>query len=194
MPITHTILPFIEKALKSYYSFEDIKVGKRMCELGDQLIRDEYNKTIIAKEYFEFNGFKHTSIDINGKNGSLVFDLSKPIIDETLINNFDIVTNFGTSEHVENQYECFKNIHNLCKKDGLFIHAVPEIGSWIGHCKYYYSSIFFERLREVCNYEIMSEYVIEVYGNKTNDVCVAMIKNENNNFITKEVFDKITNE
>lgn len=194
MPITTNIFPFVDLSIKTYLnnSKRDIE-GLKMCELGDQLLEVEGIDFKVAKDYFESLGVNHTSLDINGQHEALQVDLSVPIKDKKLLNSFDVITNLGTSEHVENQYECFRNIHNLCKRNGLFIHAVPSVGSWLGHCKYYYTPMFFMQLVNNCNYTIINWEVITVRGEKTNDVCVAMIKNKNNKFVNKEIFDKFEN-
>ncbi|KKM81428.1 hypothetical protein LCGC14_1329870 [marine sediment metagenome] len=146
-----------------------------MCELGNQRIRHPERMSITAltgKEYFQTLGMKHSSIDQNGRDGSLQYDLNEPIVDSSLINQFDIITNFGTSEHVTNQYQCFRNIHNLCKKEGLFVHCVPMKGSWqndgVHSCRYRYSTMFFTRLASIYNYEILCNEIIIQKKNKSN--------------------------
>ena len=133
--------------------------GREMCELGDQTLqlkgreKDPDRERTLAKVYFDRLGFNHTSIDIKGKRGSIPLDLSKPITDKRYLNRFDILTNFGTSEHVSNQFECWRNIHNLVKSGGVFIHMVPltldegnkkEITG--KHCDYCYMPKFFIKL------------------------------------------------
>ena len=159
MGINATTLGYIHECL--FLACDSIRFdGLEMCELGDQTLKlegwIERPKTrILAKTYFDRMGFNHTSIDIHGEYGSVPFDLSKPITDEKYLNRFDVLTNLGTAEHVENQYECFKNIHNLVKTGGIFIHIVPmspwerkrkpsgiPYGAKNKHCNYYYKNRF----------------------------------------------------
>jgi len=86
----------------------------RMCELGNQTLRNdviEDSTPKTGKDYFIKKGFDHISLDIDGLDGALPIDLTKPIMKDSrykvLINSFDILTNSGTSEHVLNQFECF---------------------------------------------------------------------------------------
>ena len=65
---------------------------------------------IISKEYFQALGYNHKSIDLNGKEGSLPLNLCKPI---TLEQPADLLIDCGTTQHVENQYQCFMNAFNL---------------------------------------------------------------------------------
>jgi 2-polyprenyl-3-methyl-5-hydroxy-6-metoxy-1,4-benzoquinol methylase len=162
-----------------------------MCELGNQEINVDGIDYKTAKQYFESLGIRHISIDLNGLDGALIFDLSKPIHSEALLGRFDVVTNFGTSEHVENQYHCFQNIHNFTKKGGLCVHAIPKIGHWKDHCEYYYDPSFFKKLAELCNYSIVKEATFSSVGPDTELACAALIKRENSEFIDKETFDTL---
>jgi hypothetical protein len=93
-----------------------------MIELGNKR-----TKELVWKDHFESMGISHTSIDLNGKDGALRLDLNFPID----LPPADVVTNFGTSEHVSNQEACFDNIDRLSKK--WIVHQVPLIGNWKGH-------------------------------------------------------------
>jgi len=131
--------------------------GKHMLELGDQELKGMKKITLAktGKEYYESKGVIHTSIDLNGRRGALRFDLSQPIDMPRWIKHFDIITNLGTTEHVEpqsSQYECFKNIHNFLKVGGIVIHVVPDIEARrkhnfnTKHANNYYAESFFEML------------------------------------------------
>ena len=154
------------------YSMEILKnegfsiKGLKMCELGNQYLFVEGIQFRTAKEYFLSIGVEHTSIDINGQDDALVYNLAKPINDLKLLGNFDVVTNYGTTEHVYNQYECFRNIHNFCRIGGLFIHVGPLVGSWPFHCENYYYPLFFAKLAEKNNYRIIRN---EIFFAREND-------------------------
>lgn len=119
-------------------------VGETICELGNKKNGDR-----IYKKYFEALGFKHVSIDWNGKDGALPLDLRKPIDMEP----FDMVTNIGTTEHVSNQGAVWKNIHNLTKVGGIVVSVTPKEGNWWWHGEWYPREEFF---KEFCKngYEI----------------------------------------
>lgn len=132
-----------------------------MVELGDQTLR--IGKTrFLAKEYFELLGIIHTSIDINGRNGACSVDLSVPITDEYWLGRFDILTNMGTLEHVSDQYECWRNMHNLVRIGGVFISAIPfsstesdDNGNSRKHCDYFYKPPSVIKILKLNNYKIM---------------------------------------
>ncbi|MEK0337529.1 MAG: hypothetical protein QQN41_08870 [Nitrosopumilus sp.] len=113
-----------------------------------------------AKIIYELLGVKeYECIDSDGKFGAHIFDLNKEI-DKVYGYKiqFDLVTNYGTSEHIFNQYTCFKNIHNLTKAGGYMIHAVP-FRVHDNHCFYMYQYNFLENLAKDNNYEIKGAWI-----------------------------------
>ena len=166
MGLSSSLLKFIETSIEDAYGRE-----KNLCmlELGDQCINDIAILGKTGKSYFENRGFKHVSVDLNGLHGSVVRDLTKPEQFKDWHGEWDILTNAGTTEHVEtfeSQYECFNIIHDCIKVGGIAIHLNPDVyehdmhGSWKNHCNYYYSNSFFEMLANECGYELCSSKVI----------------------------------
>jgi hypothetical protein len=180
---------FINKCFENLLS-NNVK-GKWMLELGNQRIREKlqrkYNiKSPIAKEYFTSIGIIHHSIDINGKEGAIPIDLSKPITNNFWINKFDIGTNFGTLEHVTNknngQWQAWKNLHNTVKKGGMFIHGLPDKNAWPRHCNIRYDIEFVEKLAEANNYKIIYNELSKKNTQKTL-VMACLIKENDNDFM-----------
>jgi hypothetical protein len=136
-----------------------------MLELGCQEIRSgtfpkshPARQHKIAKDYFESLGIKHVSIDQNGLHGSLNLDLSLPI-DGELHSRFDVVTNFGTIEHVDQkgmdgQWQAFKTMHDCTKAPGVMLHTLTQKGHGRWHCVFKYESWFPERLAKANGYEL----------------------------------------
>ena len=161
--------------------------GKTMLELGNQIIRNDVNiHESTGKEYYTNRGCIHTSIDLNGKDSSLMIDLSKPFPNKQWSNYFDIITNSGTTEHVEPkkaQYTVFKNIHDSMKVGGISVHMVPDIkeletkGKWKNHCKNYYSAEFFQMLAIENKYEIIAMKIINGL------ICAALRKTRDSSFM-----------
>lgn len=126
---------------------------KSVCDLGAQ---NNYSQPHLPapymSEWYKQKGIEYVSIDINGENGSLAFDLSKPIkYDQT----FDLVCDFGTGEHVEGFYHCMKNIDKLCKVGGIIIRENPKTGNWPGHGFNYVDVHFYYDLCEATGYELL---------------------------------------
>jgi len=140
----------------------------KMLELGNQQMRD-FPKS--AKEYFGSIGCYHLSIDRNGLDGSMVYDLGKEI--NIFDNEFDIITNFGTSCYVDDYNICYSNIHRMCKNDGIMIHILPFKGSkWVAN--HFVDEEFFLKLAKKFNYKIKD--IKEMQGIHGKLLMVALIK------------------
>lgn len=167
MGLRQAYLSFFEECFAQ--SIGDLR-GKRMLEFGNQYVHE--NASVperTGKEYFTHRGVAHVSLDLNGQDGALRIDFSKPIQRPEWYGTFDIITNAGTLEHVEPfraQYECFRNIHRLLKVGGIVIHLLPDIheletqGLWKGHCNNYYSHEFVRRLAAANHYRIVAMTII----------------------------------
>jgi 2-polyprenyl-3-methyl-5-hydroxy-6-metoxy-1,4-benzoquinol methylase len=153
MAFYRTDLDRIEKAMQRQgLTYETC----RIAELGNQIYKAD-GLHISAKKMFGVAGIlEHVSIDYNGKDGALVYDLTEELPEE-LHGKFDIVTNFGTIEHLNNQYQGYKNADALCKVGGTMIHNHPAFSSRnVGHCEFFATKKFFKNLAGMCKYEIVS--------------------------------------
>jgi SAM-dependent methyltransferase len=165
----------------------------RVCEFGNQKMNINNFRT--GKQYLLAKGvLEHVSIDLNGRNGALRLNLAEPI--EKWKNYFDMVTNYGTTEHVSNQYQVFKNIHNFVKPGGVMIHTIPIVGGWAGHCNFRYEPWFLENLAKDSNYDVVvSEIRVVISNNKDRTeldrsmVCAVLLKEEDSLFMAEEKFN-----
>ena len=119
-------------------------------------------------------GYPIDSLDMNGENNSIRLNLSETLPVEK---QYDLITNFGTSEHVINQYECWKNIHALCKNTAIVISEVPEKGSWKNHCKFYVEKAFFQAMNK--EFDILLLKPIFYRGQGNNLLCIMRKKSDN---------------
>jgi len=140
--------------------------GMQMVEFGNQRLKfdpgEGARRLQAAKPYFEFLGIRHVAIDTNGKGGAIPLDLSQPI-DWAAVRTeagfgrgeADVVTNFGTSEHVKsNQFQVFANAHQACAFGGLMTHAVPAADSCRRHGFWKYTADWFRRLADAYGYQV----------------------------------------
>lgn len=132
-----------------------------ICDLGNQKFKTApgsgMDRIQSAGSVYRFLGVgEYVCIDRNGRDGALPFDLSKPIEDEALHQRFDVVCNFGTSEHVkDDQRQCFANVHRLTKPNGLMVHCLPHVGTCRHHGYWKYDAAFFRLLAERLGYEVV---------------------------------------
>lgn len=186
MGVTSQSINTIEKVLSQF-------TIKSVCDLGaqndysDEVVKTNPGSFPYISEWWKSKGVQYTSIDISGENGSLKEDLSKPISINTY---FDLVCDFGTSEHVRDYYQVTKNIHKLCKVGGIIIREVPLIDNWPEHGFHYVNEQFFENLAKLNDYKILEMKTEAAMGNVTdgwNIVCV-MQKVSSHDFIDRNSF------
>jgi hypothetical protein len=64
--------------------------------------------------------------------------------------SFDLLVNAGASEHVANQDDCFRIMHDLTRVGGVMYHEVPAF--LFGHGLVNYSPLFFLQLARLNDY------------------------------------------
>jgi hypothetical protein len=83
-----------------------------------------------------------------------LFDLNFHQLADAQQEAFDVVFNFGTTEHVFNQYNCFKALHEAAKPGAFIFHQVPCTG-YMDHGYWIYSPRLFIDLAEANDYEVV---------------------------------------
>jgi len=115
-------------------------------------------------------------------------------IGDSLIGKFDVVTDYGTTEHVDrNFYQTNKNIHDMVKVGGLVIRETPLTGHWKGHGSNYLDEQFYKDLATLNEYEILDLKIEYAMGNTHSGglVCVVYKKTLPNKFISQENWEKL---
>ena len=167
----------------------------KMLELGNQIMNLENLQNVSAKEHFTKLGYNHTSIDINGLDGAMPLDLSKPIKED--LGLFDIITDMGTIEHVSNLYEALKNVFNLLNINGVVIHKNPKTGSFsdIYHKEAHHFTLdFWNEYAKETNMDIIKIEEHPIYHNVIDGwECIAILrKTKNSKQLTKAQFLRIS--
>lgn len=109
-----------------------LPAGFSVCELGDQFVSGLTPKP--AREFYQRLGCsRYVAIDGNGK-GTVTADLNLPLTPLKL-GTFDLVTDFGTGEHVFDQAQVWRTIHELTKPGGYIAFDRPHQG-YTKHCFY----------------------------------------------------------
>jgi hypothetical protein len=124
--------------------------GFSVCELGDQWATylDPHQ---LSAQWFQALGCKrYCAIDGNGR-GTLTADLNLPL---PKLKPFDLVTDFGTGEHIFNQFQVWRSIHELTKPGGYIAFDRPTKG-YPTHCYYLVDECLFHDLAAANAYEIV---------------------------------------
>ncbi len=111
-----------------------------------------------SRDFYEAIGMEYTSLDASGKGDAIVFDLNFDTVPEEQRGKFDLLTNFGTSEHVFNQYNTFKAAHDFVRKGGAFMHFTPFLG-YVDHGYYSLQPCFYNDLAAANGYEILGMWL-----------------------------------
>jgi len=106
-----------------------------------------------ARDFWAWLGFDYAAIDIDGAD-IIRLDLNYESIAPELVGKYKVVTNFGTTEHVANQLNAFKTIHDLAAPDGVMIHHLPMQGM-LNHGLINYNPKFFWMLSRGNEYRIV---------------------------------------
>lgn len=129
-----------------------------MLEFGNKRGTDGPGDTY--KAAFEAMGIRHTSVDLNGEDGALAMDLSKPLD----LGRFDMVTNIGTSEHVRDQAPVWRNAITAAQK--VFVSITPHPGDWPGHGFWYPSADFYAQLAQRNAFDVIKLDTLDGMGRR----------------------------
>lgn len=121
-----------------------------MLELGNKR-----NVSLTYKRFFESQGYRHVSVDWNGQDGALKRDLRQPLN----LGTFDMVTNIGTTEHVEGQAGVWRNICEAMHVGSVLLTGTPYPGDWWWHGIWYPTEAFIEELAELNGLGVERLYV-----------------------------------
>jgi hypothetical protein len=104
-----------------------------------------------ARELWTWLGWSYAAIDIDGSPGSIPLDLNFATVPRALAGKHHLVTNFGTTEHVANQLNAFKIVHDLAAPGGIMMHTLPALGAF-NHGLINYTPKFFWALARANDY------------------------------------------
>jgi hypothetical protein len=123
-----------------------------VCELGDQWITHCAPHRLARELYEELGCSRYVSLDGNGR-GTHTVDLNRKL-GEYNLGVFDLVTDFGTGEHVFNQAQVWKSVHELTKRGGYIVWDRPVQG-YTDHGFYNTHECLFRDLAAANGYEIV---------------------------------------
>jgi hypothetical protein len=108
----------------------------------------------VAAEMFLRAGLRYTSIDYLNFPHCMHLDLNHDSLPAAHHGRYKFVSNSGTSEHVLNQYNTFKIIHEATAEGGVMYHGLPSGGEF-AHGLFNYNAKFFWALAKGNGYEVI---------------------------------------
>lgn len=106
-------------------------------------------------ELFEKAGMRYVSFDIAAGYRTTILDLNHAAPPPAFQGKFDLVLNFGTTEHILNQLNCFKVIHDATKVGGYVYHSLPAVG-YVNHGYITYTGRCFFDVAGFNEYELVA--------------------------------------
>ena len=144
---------------------------KQLFELDQATLNKIYDSTVkVNNSYFCENLLKFLgatsveSIDASEYEGvSIIFDLNNEYNKK---NDYETLIDFGSSEHIYNVAQVFKNYSQLVKDGGNLIHSLPA-NNQCGHGFYQFSPEFFYSLYSTENgYQDTEIFMVEIPNDK----------------------------
>jgi len=130
------------------------KIHKENCSCDD--IIGQYfteDNTWKVGNLFRGSSIRYRAIDIYPEDFVIEADLNSLQVPESENGSFDLITNFGTTEHVTDQVNVFRIMHDYLKVGGYCFHNVPFTG-YFNHGLYNYNPIFFLFLAQANSYGV----------------------------------------
>jgi hypothetical protein len=112
------------------------------------------NESFIG-QLFEKAGMRYEAIDIADGFRTTILDLNHGRTPRKFVRRFDLVINSGTTEHLLNQYNAFRVMHEAAKVGAHIVHVLPCRG-YSNHGYLTYTPRFFFDLAGYNGYEIVS--------------------------------------
>jgi hypothetical protein len=162
-----------------------LPVGGRIAELGTQNLRCDPQDCIRFLRFFQERGaaislteadaaatadggylgsmlkgvgFAYTAFDIFEAPDTQLMDLNIHFVPAEMRSQFDLVTNYGTTEHVLNQMLAMRTIHDLAKAGGLIHHDLP-LGGYFLHCYFRYNLGVFHDIATANEYRLIFQKI-----------------------------------
>ena len=111
-------------------------------------------QTTLLSEVTDLTPIEYNSFDVCAGLKTEFFDLNFDSIPEKYSEYYDLVLNFGTTEHIINQWNCFETIHDATKVGGAMYHRLPATG-YLDHGYFTYTPLFFADLVRANDYELL---------------------------------------
>ena len=140
--------------LLAFLRFFETRLGdKSLSQVGDEEIAARCGGGYLGTTLKSVK-FTYAALDLFHGVDTVLFDLNLHFVPPDLRGRFDLVTNYGTTEHVINQMLAMKTIHDLAKPGGIIHHDLPMAGYHV-HGYFNYNPGLFHDIATANAYEIV---------------------------------------
>ena len=116
----------------------------------------------VGRDLYEALGMDYYCVDTDGRYAALTLDINFDSVPEQHKNRYGFVTNHGTTEHLINQLNAFKMIHEFTRPGGYMLHALPFLGQ-LDHGFFNYQPNLFDSLAMYNSYRNCGMWVGVAY-------------------------------
>ncbi|MBX9628404.1 MAG: class I SAM-dependent methyltransferase [Gemmataceae bacterium] len=110
--------------------------------------------TLFLSEALDPTSVGYDALDMVTARVAHKFDLNVHTLARARRGTFDLVVNFGTTEHVVNQFNSLRVIHDAAAVGGYIFHQVPATG-FINHGYFTYDALLFRELAAANGYDLL---------------------------------------
>jgi hypothetical protein len=137
-------------------NFDPVTLERTAVEYAyrSNLLGHSVIQTLFLSELLALTNIKYVAFDVVSARKAHLFDLNVHDLAADKKGTFDVVINFGTTEHLMNQYNAYKVMHDAVREGGLIFHQVPSTG-YINHGYFCYNALMFQELAQANGYDIV---------------------------------------
>jgi hypothetical protein len=135
-------------------------IAKKRVSLEPYYNGDVPNPTAARALYGQMGFVEYFSLDLDDARADYRYNLNDAT---SLPRRFDVITNFGTAEHIFNVGNVISLIHNHLEVRGLALHVLPTRGDY-NHGFYNFHSTWFRDLAQANQYEIVDMVCVPNFG------------------------------
>ncbi len=114
--------------------------------------------TTLLSEITDLTNIDYHSFDVCPALTTELLDLNFDRLPNRHREYYDVILNFGTTEHIFNQWNSFEVMHDAAKVGGIIYHQLPASG-YLDHGYYCYTPLFFKELAEANGYVVEELFI-----------------------------------
>jgi len=115
-------------------------------------------RTTLLSEITDLTNTEYNSFDVCPGLKTHILDLNFDPLPADDAERYDVVINFGTTEHILNQWNCFTVMHDAVRVGGVIFCQLPASG-YLEHGYFCYTPLFFRELAQANHYEILDIFL-----------------------------------
>ena len=142
------------------FNIDDDTIKREIARLVYFSTPRQDERTTLLSELTDLVGVEYNSFDVCPGLKTDIVDLNFDLIADRHREYYDVVLNFGTSEHIFNQWNCFQIMHEALKVGGIMYFHLQVTGN-LEHGYYFYTPKFFRDLAESNEYKIEELFLAE---------------------------------